>query len=109
MSYVYLQSEPGLWTVGFYSPDGWVSESDHDDPDAAAQRVSRLNGGNWPTALTDAAPDLLALARRYASECGECSGTRVVPVGHHDRPDTDVPCGECADIWTVIDKAEGRA
>ena len=29
MSYVYIRSEPGLWTVGFYKPDGtWKPESD---------------------------------------------------------------------------------
>jgi hypothetical protein len=43
--YVYLQSEPGLWTVGFYTPDGkWESESDHESAEAAAQRVHWLNG-----------------------------------------------------------------
>jgi hypothetical protein len=43
--YVYIQSEPGLWTVGFYSPNGeWVPESDHNDKDAAAYRVAYLNG-----------------------------------------------------------------
>jgi hypothetical protein len=46
MSYVFIQSEEHLWTVGFYSPDGkWHSESDHDDQDEAATRVHFLNGG----------------------------------------------------------------
>jgi len=32
MSYVYIRSEPQLWTVGFYKPDGkWEPESDHDN------------------------------------------------------------------------------
>lgn len=64
--------------------------------------------GNVETALARAnarlicvAPELLDLAKRYASECGECAGTRVCP--------DDEPCTECADIWRVIDKAEGRA
>jgi hypothetical protein len=44
--WVYIQSEPGLWTVGFYNPDGiWISESDHDSKVAAAERVHYLNGG----------------------------------------------------------------
>lgn len=44
--YVYINSEPGLWTVGFYRPDGkWEAESDHDSTDAAAARVHYLNGG----------------------------------------------------------------
>lgn len=44
--YVYKDSEPGLYTVGFYAPDGnWHSESDHDSREAAADRVRYLNGG----------------------------------------------------------------
>jgi len=43
--YVYIQSEPGLWTVGFYTPDGkWVSESDHTSKADAAERVHYLSG-----------------------------------------------------------------
>lgn len=43
--YVYQRSEPGLWTVGFFRPDGrWHSESDHDSREGAAQRVAWLNG-----------------------------------------------------------------
>jgi len=44
--------------------------------------------------------DLLALAHQYASECGDCAGARVCP--------DDEPCTACADVWAVIDKAEGR-
>lgn len=44
--YVYILSEPGLFTVGFYSPDGkWHPDSDHDTRDEAAKRVHFLNGG----------------------------------------------------------------
>lgn len=44
--YVYIKSEPQLWTVGFYGPDGrFVSESDHASPAEAAKRVHYLNGG----------------------------------------------------------------
>jgi len=43
--YVYIKSEPGLWTVGFYDPDGrWQPESDHDEREKAAARVAYLNG-----------------------------------------------------------------
>ena len=43
--YVYLESEPGLWTVGFYDPNGnWTPESDHDTRQTAANRVAWLNG-----------------------------------------------------------------
>lgn len=45
--YVYIRSEPGLWTVGFYEPNGrWHSESDHSDREEAAKRVRWLNGGD---------------------------------------------------------------
>ena len=44
--YVYIKSEPMLWTVGFYAPDGkWNPESDFDDQQKAAERVHWLNGG----------------------------------------------------------------
>jgi hypothetical protein len=43
--WVYIQSEPGLYTVGFYSPDGeWHTDSDHGDREEAAARVAWLNG-----------------------------------------------------------------
>lgn len=46
MSYVYIKSEPGLWTVGFYDPDDcFVPESDHSSTESAAARVHYLNGG----------------------------------------------------------------
>lgn len=45
--YVYLQAEPHLFTVGFYSPGGdWMPESDHPTAEEAAARVHYLNGGN---------------------------------------------------------------
>lgn len=46
MSYIYQSFEPGLYTVGFYRPDGtWVPESDHASSDEAAERTATLNGG----------------------------------------------------------------
>lgn len=48
--YVYIKSEPQLWTVGFYTPDGrWISESDYEYRDDAAERVHWLNGGGNPS------------------------------------------------------------
>lgn len=45
MNYVYIQSEPRLFTVGFYAPDGnWEPESDHPTREGAAERVAWLNG-----------------------------------------------------------------
>ena len=43
--YVYQSFEPGLWTVGFYRPDGkFEPESDHGSAGEAAARVAWLNG-----------------------------------------------------------------
>lgn len=44
--YVYIQSEPGLFTVGFYDPAGrWQPESDYGTRAEAVMRVHYLNGG----------------------------------------------------------------
>lgn len=62
-AYVYIKSEPSLWTVGFYDPQGqWQPESDHDHRDSAAQRVHYLNGGGERPyqELHDALDDLKA-------------------------------------------------
>ncbi len=51
MSYTYIRSEQGLWTVGGYDPAGrWQPESDHDSPQDAAARVAWLNGSGEPPA-----------------------------------------------------------
>jgi hypothetical protein len=45
-TWVYIQTEPLLFTVGFYSPDGkWHTDSDHNSRREAAERVHYLNGG----------------------------------------------------------------
>jgi len=44
--YVYIKSEPQLYTIGFYDPSGkWQPESDHGSIKEAAERVHYLNGG----------------------------------------------------------------
>lgn len=44
--WVYIRSEPGLYTVGFYDPAGkWHPDSDWNDRDEARARVHYLNGG----------------------------------------------------------------
>lgn len=64
-------------------------------------RVATVHGMRPDDAhLIATAPALLELAHIYASECGECAGTRV-------KPD-DEPCDECEFVWLVIDAAEGR-
>lgn len=45
--FVYIKSEPGLWTVGHYSGgEKWMAESDHTSESEAADRAAYLNGGN---------------------------------------------------------------
>ena len=45
--YVYIRSEPNLWTVGYYLSSGaFHPESDHDTAEQAAARVHYLNGGS---------------------------------------------------------------
>lgn len=45
-TWVYIRSEPNLFTVGFYSPDGdWHPDSDYASQKEAAERVRYLNGG----------------------------------------------------------------
>jgi len=44
--YVYKQTEPNLYTVGFYAPTGkWIPESDWSIKEEAIERVHYLNGG----------------------------------------------------------------
>lgn len=47
ITWVYIRSEPGLYTVGFFSPDGkWNTDSDWGSQEDAAKRVHYLNGGS---------------------------------------------------------------
>ena len=55
--------------------------------------------------LIASAPELLALAKRYASECSGCDGqgNSKLSALHPEE------CQDCADIRAVIEKAEGGA
>lgn len=55
--------------------------------------------------LMSAAPDLLALAKQYASECSQCNGKGKVALW---LSLSEVDCEECSDIRAVIAKAEGK-
>jgi len=64
--YVYIKTEPTLWTVGFYDPQGkFQPESDHETPGEAAARVCVLNGGNLPYILA-----LQKIARAHEQDWG---------------------------------------
>lgn len=67
MTYVYIKSEPQLYTVGHYDPTGkWHTDSDHNDRNEAAARAHYLNGGTDRRArdIEEAARALLACAGR---------------------------------------------
>lgn len=50
MSFVYIQTEPRLWTVGCYDGGGqFQPESDHGTPGEAARHAAWLNGGPEPS------------------------------------------------------------
>ena len=66
--------------------------------------------------LIASAPDLLALAMQYASECAGCDGRGftlgddgISGHGPDDVEPTRHACEDCADIREVIAKAEGRS
>ncbi len=62
MTWVYIQTEPQLWTVGFYDPAGkWHSDSDHATKEDAARHVAWLNGA---AAVKTFVPTAVARNRR---------------------------------------------
>ena len=70
--YHYVQSEPGLWTVGHGEGKNWTSDSDHERREAAAKRVAYLNGGGKVDAkilsLLNEITDLASLSRMKPGE-----------------------------------------
>jgi hypothetical protein len=83
--WLYVRSEPGLWTVGFYDPDGkWQSESDHDSPEAAAERVGYLSGSNSHDALIVERNALLEGARLAHGLLGALRPIELQHVGARD-------------------------
>lgn len=119
MSAEKAQHTPGPWTVEGEGIRAIVRGADFTIVAVRHRLPKETHDAN--ARLIAAAPDLLALAKQYASECSECGGTGAVQVccgspdqsGSDDEvccgvPDTE-PCGACADLRAVIEKAEGRA
>lgn len=110
---------PGPWVVNDFCTEGgadvavWTSHDPHTAKaicechfETHAQLARGETGCHQLEAeanarLIAAAPDLLALVRRYAGECAECEGTaeRIT------ADDQAVPCPDCADIRAAIAKA----
>ena len=78
--WIYLKSEPQLYTVGFYAPNGeWHTDSDHGTKEEARERVHYLNGGN---ASLEDAPTAKANAYRIGSRWKmEADGIRSQDLG----------------------------
>lgn len=94
-----------------HTPGPWLLDKNRTVMTEACMPIAEVFSGgpgiqeaDANAALIAASPALLALAHQYASECGDCAGARIVP----DGLGGDEPCEQCADIWVVIDKAEGR-
>ena len=106
--WVCIQSEPNLWTTGFYRPDGrWEpAGDDHPSHEAALQQVAWLNGTSNVVArdLMNQKADLLAALRALrqpSGHFGSCVG----------QPGSRVPSGDCTEgcqqARAAIEKAEG--
>lgn len=97
MSFVYRKHEPGLYTVGFYTPDGeWEEEPRHAQKGDAVQRTTWLNGGGEPDGPAGSGVDLVPLIRMVRAEMAE----RVAEA---------LECTHCRQIARRIAKREGEA
>lgn len=66
---VYERTEPKLWTVGFYDPQGkWHTDNDYGDPESAATRVHWLNGGQSKNVISDDLAEELAEISSFTSD-----------------------------------------
>lgn len=102
---------PGPWTAHKHGPNPWWYVRSASREVAEVELCAIWNDPKRPGTVVEAnahliaaAPDLLALARKLAGECSECAGTGII-IGTLPSE----PCPECADIWAVIRKAEGRS
>jgi hypothetical protein len=104
---------PGPWTASSGGKSNYVASVTALSTKAKVFNVAMLarpmRGDVHANArLIAAAPDLLALAHRYANECGECGGRGRVnapgqtPVSAECRTK---PCHACAETRAVIAKA----
>jgi hypothetical protein len=104
---------PGPW-YATSCLDYWVEHIQPLTPeDKGFRGVAQVGSIEWPNSeakqaewranlhLFAAGPELLALAKQYASECANCD--------HGIDKATLLDCAECADIRAVIAKAEGRS
>jgi hypothetical protein len=102
-----LTYAPTVGGYAIYRADNWpiavvVQRDDHPVKGGGiTEAEAKANAVLFATS-----PDLLALARQYASECGDCAGTRVCP---DDEPctaseDYTQPCPDCADLRAILER-----
>lgn len=60
--YYIKESEPGLWTVGLDTANGWEPVKDYTDHAEAMDQVNLLNGGQRPQDRVPNKRDLFAMA-----------------------------------------------
>ena len=108
-----------------HTPGPWAMRQERFEYVVRDANGRRLFGGSWHDShdknyplqpaseknlrLASTAPDLLALAKRYASECTQCHGRGEITIASNFRGIESHPCGGCADIRKIIEKAEGGA
>lgn len=98
-----------IQTNGWPRPHGGISNASYSDRVCENLGDLDLPGPAANARLIASVHDLLALAMRYADECGDCGGTGAVWTHPNDPQDAqERPCGTCADIRAVIDRIEGR-
>lgn len=110
---------PGPWLAIEAGPREVRLKRDHWEIGSETTRrgVAYVFGGDDANAkLIAAAPELLELANRLASECAECDGRGFVygddgvsGRGPDDVEPTRVACAECDDIRAVIAKATSHS
>jgi hypothetical protein len=79
-AYMYIQSEPRLWTVGFESDGRWEPESDHESPEAAERRVEILNAPTLAYELRELRAENAEL-REYGLQAASELGTLSAEIG----------------------------
>jgi hypothetical protein len=84
-TFVYIKSEPKLWTVGFYDPAGrFQPDSDHDTKQAAAHRVCELNGA-YESLFEGRIKSLEANVAAHEKAIGELQGAEVIEAEEVDE------------------------
>jgi hypothetical protein len=71
MSFIYIKTEPQLWTTGHYDPDGrFHPDDDFGSPDEAADRCAYLNGD--ASVDLDEVKDLIKALKKEVKEIRQC-------------------------------------